>query len=153
MLVKGGPAINTLNTEVWKKHNRHFADGILKCIFLEKNFLHFNMNVQKFVSEDLTESIASGDGLALNRWQAITRTKGNKWWEVINLHLMHPWNEKCVGGSNTALTHLSLDKMSVISHTTFSNAFSWINIWEFRLKFHCCLFPRIQLTIFQHWFR
>ena len=43
--------------------------------------------------------------------------------------------------------------MDAISQTTFSNAFSWIKMFEFRLKFHWSLFPGVQLTIFQQWFR
>ena len=43
--------------------------------------------------------------------------------------------------------------MDAISQTTFSNALSWMKMFEFRLKFHWNLFPRVQLTIFQHWFR
>ena len=34
-----------------------------------------------------------------------------------------------------------------------SNAFSWMKMHKFRLIFHWNLFPRVQLTIFQHWFR
>ena len=37
--------------------------------------------------------------------------------------------------------------------TTFSNVFSWMKMYEFRLKFHWTLFLRVQLTISQHWFR
>ena len=37
--------------------------------------------------------------------------------------------------------------------TTFSVAFSWVKIVEFRLKFHWNTFPGVQLTISQHWFR
>ena len=37
--------------------------------------------------------------------------------------------------------------------TTLSNAFSWMKILEFRLKFHWRLSLRVQLTISQHWFR
>ena len=37
--------------------------------------------------------------------------------------------------------------------TTISNAFSWMKMYEFHLKFHRSLFPRVQLTIFQHCFR
>ena len=37
--------------------------------------------------------------------------------------------------------------------TTFSNGFSRMKMFEFRLKFHWRLFLRFQLTIFQHWFR
>ena len=51
------------------------------------------------------------------------------------------------------LTHWGPDKMDAISQTTFSNAFSWMKMHEFRLIFHWSLFPRLELTIFQHWFR
>ena len=43
--------------------------------------------------------------------------------------------------------------MDAISQTTFWSAFSWMKMFEFRLKFHWILFLRVQLTIFQHWFR
>ena len=33
----------------------------------------------------------------------------------------------------------------------FPNAFSWMKMCK--LRFHWSLFPRVQLTIFQHWFR
>ena len=51
------------------------------------------------------------------------------------------------------LTHWGRDKMGAIFQTTVPNAFSWMKIYEFRLKFHWNLFPGVQLTIFQHWFR
>ena len=51
------------------------------------------------------------------------------------------------------LTHWGRDKMAAIFQTTFSNAFSWMKMHEFRLRFHWSLFPRVQLTKFQHWFR
>ena len=50
------------------------------------------------------------------------------------------------------LTHWGQDKMDPILQTTFSSAFSWMKIYEFRLRFHWSLFIRVQLTIFQHWF-
>ena len=43
--------------------------------------------------------------------------------------------------------------MDAISQTIFSNAFSWMKMFPLRLKCHCSLLPRVQLTIFQHWFR
>ena len=49
--------------------------------------------------------------------------------------------------------HWSRDKMAAIFQTTISNAFSWMNMHEFWLKFHRRLFLRVQLTISQHWFR
>ena len=37
--------------------------------------------------------------------------------------------------SLNVLTHLPLDKMAAISQTTFSNAFSWMKMLEFRFSF------------------
>ena len=51
------------------------------------------------------------------------------------------------------LTHWVRDKMAAISQTTLSNAFSRMEMLEFRLKFQWSLFLRFQLMIFQHWFR
>ena len=51
------------------------------------------------------------------------------------------------------LTHWCWDKMDAISQTTFRSTFSWMKMFEIRLKFHWSLFLRVQLTIFQHWFR
>ena len=42
------------------------------------------------------------------------------------------------------LTHWGRDKMTT---------FSWIKTHEFLLRFHWSLFLRVQLTIFEHWFR
>ena len=47
------------------------------------------------------------------------------------------------------LTHWDRDEMKNISQMTFSNAFSSMKMFEFRLQFHWTLFPRVQLTIFQ----
>ena len=51
------------------------------------------------------------------------------------------------------LTHWGRDKMAAIFQTTFSTGFPWMNIYDFRLKFHWNLFLGVQLTTFQHWFR
>ena len=51
------------------------------------------------------------------------------------------------------LTHWGRDEMAAILHTTFSNAFSWMKMFDFRLKCHWILFLMVQLTISQHWFR
>ena len=44
------------------------------------------------------------------------------------------------------LTHWGRDKMAAISKTTFSHAFSWMKMYEFRLRFHWSLFLMVQLT-------
>ena len=66
---------------------------------------------------------------------------------IFSSSLETSWTLKCY------LTHWGRDKMAAISQTMLSNAFSWMKMSEFRLKFHWSLFIRIQLTIFQHWFR
>ena len=45
------------------------------------------------------------------------------------------------------------DKINAIVQTTFSNAISWMKMFESRLKFHWSLFLKVQLKRFQHWFR
>ena len=58
--------------------------------------------------------------------------------------------------ANYSFMHLNYwgrDKIGAISQTIFSSAFSWMKIFEFRLKFHRSLFQRVQLIISQHWFR
>ena len=52
-----------------------------------------------------------------------------------------------------SLTHLPLDKMAAISQTISSDAFWWMKIFVFWLKFHWSLFLRVSLTITKHWFR
>ena len=42
--------------------------------------------------------------------------------------------------------------MTTISQTTISNAFSWMKMLGFRLKFYWSFFPRVELKIFHHWF-
>ena len=51
-------------------------------------------------------------------------------------------------------SHWGRDKMgAMISQTTFPCAFPWMDIFQFRWKFHWILLLRVQLTIFRHWFR
>ena len=53
----------------------------------------------------------------------------------------------------SALTHLLLDKMATILQMISPVAFLWMKSFVFWLKFHWRLFLRVQLTIYQHWFR
>ena len=45
------------------------------------------------------------------------------------------------------LTHWGRDKMDAISQTKFSSAFSWMKMFQFQLRYHWCLFLKVQLTI------
>ena len=60
------------------------------------------------------------------------------------------WRPYCLGLN--VLTHWGRDKMAAIFQT-FSNGFSGMKMYEFRLTFHWILFLEVQLTIFQHCFR
>ena len=51
------------------------------------------------------------------------------------------------------LIHWGRDKMAAIFRMTISNAFSLMKMYQFRLRYHWNLLPRVRLTIFQHWFR
>ena len=66
-----------------------------------------------------------------------------------------PWRVKFgpMHYNTMGLTHWGRDAIDAITQTTFSSAFYWKKMFEFRLKFHWSLFLRVQLTIFQHWFR
>ena len=44
--------------------------------------------------------------------------------------------------TRSSLTHWGRDKMAAIFQTTFSNAFPWMKMYEFRLRFHWSLFLR-----------
>ena len=63
------------------------------------------------------------------------------------------WGVSHMEDYDLLLTHWGLDKMDTILQTTFSNALSWMKMFEHRFKFHWNLFLRVQLTIFQHCFR
>ena len=51
------------------------------------------------------------------------------------------------------LTHWDRDKMDVIPQAIYQNAVSLKKMFEFWFKFHWSLYIRVQITIFQHWFR
>ena len=63
------------------------------------------------------------------------------------------WDNAVITYWGTILTHWGRDKMVTISQTTISHAFSWIKMYECWLKCHWSLLPRVQLTLFHHWFR
>ena len=51
------------------------------------------------------------------------------------------------------LTRLSPDNMATILPPIISDAFSWMKIIVFWLKFYWSLLQKVQLTIALHWFR
>ena len=72
-----------------------------------------------------------------------------------NLHMFHVYCET-LGEQVSVLimvTHWSWDKMDTILRMAFSNAFYWMKVFLFWFEFHWHLFPTVQLTVNQHWFR
>ena len=74
-----------------------------------------------------------------------------KWWCTCSWSSAYRWCSNC--STSEWLTHWGRDEMNNISQTPFSNVFSSMKMFQFRLKFHWSLFARVQSTIFQHWFR
>ena len=64
------------------------------------------------------------------------------------MSLLHDINLIC-----TEITDSDREKMAMILHTMFSTVFSWMKMFEFRLRFHWSLFLIFELTILQHWVR
>ena len=44
------------------------------------------------------------------------------------------------------LTHWGQDKMAAILQPAFSHAFSWMKIYEFHLRFHWNVFPKVSIN-------
>ena len=109
-----------------------FTDENFRCIFLNENICIFIKFPLKFVpmgpigNNSTLVEIMDTDPI---HWRIYVALGGDEW------------------------THWGRDKMDAISQTIFSSAFSWMKMFEFRLKFQWSLFLRVQLTIFQHWFR
>ena len=148
------------NTLRPRQNGCHFRDNIFKYIFLNENvWISIKISL-KFVPKGPINNIAALVQIML--WHR----PGDKPLSepMMDSLLMHicitwpQWVEKttpvmiitlCMDG----LTHWGRDKMAAALQTTFSNAFSWVKMYEFWLKFHWSLFLGVQLTIFHHWFR
>ena len=135
--------------------------NLILVIFCEMLLKIFSSQTWKYiyVCFCMDSGICSDNGLLLVRCHTITQA---------NADLSSTGPSKLIFFENTfenvckitsaiylglnGLTHWGRDKMDVIS-LTFSSAFPWMKRFEFRLKFHWSLFLRVQLTIFQHWFR
>ena len=50
-------------------------------------------------------------------------------------------------------THWGQDNLADILQTTFSKAFSWMKMYEYRLRFYLNVFLRVQEIVSQYWFR
>ena len=154
--------IYCLNTLGPRQNGRHFADDIFKCIFLNENVWISLKIALKFVPRVRINNIPtlvqimawrrSGDKplcesilVSLPTHICVTRPQWVNGEIPVNAHIPYTTLHR--------LTHWGRDEVDAISQTTYSNAFSWKKMSEFRLKFHWSLFLRVQLTIFHHCFR
>ena len=107
-------------------------------------------------------TIKSGDGLvsSLNQCTDVSSIGllGTNCWEIYEF-LFEKMNLKMLSAKQqpfysvfNVLTHLPWTKWPPFWQTTFSNAFSWMKMVEFRFKFHWNLIPGVQLTISKYWF-
>ena len=159
----------------------HFAYDIFKCIFWRENFWIFILVSLKFVPQGLIDNKSTlvYSGLALNFYMYSLPGLNvlNDWFPIwcdnfvfifscttlliqLPVMLFIIWEtEQQLCGSGYYLvwsglsTYWGQDRMDTIFQTICSNAFSWMKMYEFELKFHWNLFLGVQLTIFQHWFR
>ena len=68
---------------------------------------------------------------------------------LINLFFSFPASELNMPN----LTYRGWDKMAANFMMTFSSAFPWMNMYEFRIIFHGSLFLMVQFSKFLHWFK
>ena len=157
--------------------NVTFLWAILKLMnFTKGNAVRYVFNSLRpsdaYIRQKKETSFGSDNGLSPDRRQAIILTNagilligplGTNFSEIVieihtfsfkKMHLkMSSAKRRLFRVGLDELTHWGQDKMAAIFQTTFSNAFSVMKIYEFRLRFHWSLFLRFELTIFQHWFR
>ena len=74
-------------------------------------------------------------------------------WRHSNVMKISDLSQRWCNKKVVSLTHWGRDEIDAIFQTTLLNAFSWMKMYELRLRFHWHLFLRFELTIFQHWFR
>ena len=72
--VAGQPMRKGFNTLRPRQNRRHFADSVVKCIFLDENVWISNNISLKVVPNDQYSSTGSDIGLAPSGWQAIIWT-------------------------------------------------------------------------------
>ena len=135
--------IMTTNSSLWNMHLR--SSQICYSVLPNISFPHkvWNCEVWKIIvypSATATPHNSSG-GLSVpySCLPHMTPLWGSYHWDALTGLSAANYSTATV---NTVipLTDWGRDKMSVIFQTTFSNAFSWMKMYEFRLKFHWICF-------------
>ena len=135
-------------------HSRKVPRNVLyyvKCKLAECGDKYSFVQYNSFVSKIAKELVKEPPRVQSKYIDSLHRLQDDK---ISSLHLKQSlanYNNKPFPWPK--LTHWGRDQIDTFTQTTFSSAFFWTKIFEFRLKFHWSLFLRVQLTIFQHWFR
>ena len=128
-------------------HKKHYSDVIMSTMTSKISSLTIvHSTVYSGADHRKHQNSAS---LASVRWAVSGEFPTQRASNAKNVSIWWRHRELCVVWLNI----WDRDKMDAIFQTTFSNAFSWMKIYEFRLSFHWSLFLWVQLTILQHWFR
>ena len=124
--------------------------------------MKFNRNLCIFIQENAFENVVCDMASISSRPQCVKKNISlannniSNGFELIQMATLPHYCYICdmwMLHSDWFLTHWGRDKMDAIFQTTFSNGYSWMKMYEFRIKFHWSLFLRFPLTISQHWFR
>ena len=84
--------------------------------------------------------------------------QGVRVWATIVLTMRYVWNTAQVALTKAFIQHVflcieSLNRSWSDVHVTDANAFTWMKMYELRLKISPKFVPMAPLTVFQHWFR
>ena len=109
------------------------------------NKFQWNLNriSELLIQENAFENVVCGIVAILYRPQCIN-------WCILWCHQTTTKQDRVVSTLYRLLTHCGWDKIAAISKTTFSNAFTWMKTYEFRLRCLWILSLRVELTVFQY---
>ena len=117
--------------------------NICKHLLLKCFFCMHNIALCKYVTQELSVSVS----IWIRSWNCsclVTCKSESNW---INF-LSKKYFLKILSVKTShvlLLTYWGWNKMAANFLTTFSNAFSWMKIYDFRLRFHWSLLTRVQL--------
>ena len=141
-----------MNETLWRHQVETFSALLALCVGNSPFAGEFSVQMPVTRNFDASFAWANGwmnnrDAGDLKRYRAhYDVTVMELFSKVLSLQTTHnsPTRVKnCESFVRSKLIDWGRDKMAAIFQTTFSNGFSWIKMYEFRLKFHWILFLRV----------
>ena len=120
------------------QNGHHFADDIVKRIFMNETFCILIRISLKFVPKVRIDNKSALVQLMVWRLK--------QYWSSSLTHI-------CGTSGRWVNTLRPRQNGSPFSRRHFKIAFSWMKIYELHLRFHWSLFLGVWLRIFQHWFK